>query len=95
MPQLSPPNLTKPRRQNSLLQVRQILKISLVLIGKTPQQNKARIDALCKIPYAYACPKTIRKIIKQALYKRTSTAVMQKAYMRRKKQAVDKSCLKF
>ena len=58
MPQLSPSNLTKPRRQNSLLQVCQILKISLVLISKTSQQNKARIDALCKIPYAYACPKT-------------------------------------
>lgn len=55
MPQLSPSNLTKSRRQNSLPQ---ILKISLVLIGKTPQQNKARIDALCKIPYDYACPKT-------------------------------------
>ncbi|EEF13886.1 hypothetical protein CAMRE0001_2931 [Campylobacter rectus RM3267] len=43
MPQLSPSNLTKPRRQNSLLQVRQILKISLVFISKTSQQNKARI----------------------------------------------------
>ena len=94
MPQLSSPNLTKPRRQNSLLQVRQILKISLVLIDKTPQQNKARINALCKIPYAYACPKTP---------KNHKTSAMQadidrcdaKAYMRRKKQAADKSCLKF